>query len=81
MDYCEDSARSFEHSNFPAHLSDMLIKKGKQHLKTVSVNYTGFSVSRLILFGQENKKPNFDNFLLYNHPETPLYEAVILDSI
>ena len=44
-------------------LNDMLLRKIKQHFKKKSTNYTGFSVSRTVLFGQDNKNSNFHNFL------------------
>jgi hypothetical protein len=49
----------------------MPLTKIKQPLKTVEANFTGFSVSRTVHIGQENKNSNFYNFLpdLHNNPD------------
>ena len=53
---------TFEFSR-PFILNDILLRKIKQPLKIVEANHTGISVSKSVLFGQENKNANFHNFL------------------
>ena len=49
----------------------MPMKKIKQILKKVKADYTGFSVSRTVLFGEKDENSNFQNFLpdLQNNPD------------